>query len=345
MKDVDNNNHFARALLDSGSQPSFVSEALCQKLRLKRTKVNSSISRIGQSTVNVHYGISLSLSSRFDTFSTSLECLVLSKLTVSLPGHHIIVVRWIIPRNLPLADPQFNISKGIDNIIGAELFYHLLEHQQFSLGLEYPILQKTFLGYIVCGKLEQLSSEPPITQTSMICAEQQLDAQLQRFWEVENIEDVKEHSNEEQACEEHFLQTTSREVDGRFVVRLPLREDMIALMGDSYQPALRRFLAMERKLASNDKLRREYLSFMEDYEKLGHMEVCSRASCSPQYFLPHHAIQRPESSTTKTRVVFDGSCRFSTQHSLNDVLKIGPTVQPALYSIVINFRMPDLDSS
>ncbi|XP_055632494.1 uncharacterized protein LOC129772975 [Toxorhynchites rutilus septentrionalis] len=298
------------------------------------------ISGIGQSTVNVHYGITLSLSSRFDTFSTSLECLVLPKLTVSLPGHHIDVVRWNIPRNLPLADPQFNISKGIDIIIGAELFYHLLEHQQFSLGLGYPILQKTFLGYIVCGKLEQLSSEPPITQTSMICAEQQLDAQLQRFWEVENIEDVKEHSNEEQACEEHFLQTTSREVDGRFVVRLPLREDMITLMGDSYQPALRRFLAMERKLASNEKLRREYLSFMEDYEKLGHMEVCSRASCSPQYFLPHHAIQRPESSTTKTRVVFDGSCRFSTQPSLNDVLKIGPTVQPALYSIVINFRMP-----
>lgn len=51
VKDVNDNYQFARALLDSGSQPSFISESLCQRLQLKRTKVNSPVSGIGQSSL------------------------------------------------------------------------------------------------------------------------------------------------------------------------------------------------------------------------------------------------------------------------------------------------------
>ncbi|XP_062540758.1 uncharacterized protein LOC134208828 [Armigeres subalbatus] len=98
---------------------------------------------------------------------------------------------------------------------------------------------------------------------------------------------------------------------------------------------------MEKKFALDECLRVAYHEFLQEYESLGHMEVVnSRASCSPQFFLPHHAIHRPESSTTKTRIVFDGSCRSSTSLSLNEILFVGPTVQPALYSTVINIRLP-----
>ncbi|XP_055614787.1 uncharacterized protein LOC129761112 [Toxorhynchites rutilus septentrionalis] len=130
VRDADNKYHLARALLDSGSQPSFITESLCQKLRLKRTKVNAPISGIGQSTVNVHYRVTLSLTSRYGDHHFSLDCLVLPELTMSLPNQHINITRWKIPRNLPLADPNFNISQGVDIIIGAELFFSLLENQQ-----------------------------------------------------------------------------------------------------------------------------------------------------------------------------------------------------------------------
>ncbi|XP_065083411.1 uncharacterized protein LOC135705566 [Ochlerotatus camptorhynchus] len=188
VKDADNNEHFARALLDSGSQPSFITESLCQKLRLKRVKLNSPVSGIGQSTVNVHFGVTLSLASRYGDHRFSLDCLVLPKLTVSLPSHHIDVTRWRIPRNLPLADPQFNISQKIDIIIGAELFYSLLEHQQISVATGYPLLQKTVLGYIVCGKVVDPAPYPPAVQTSHVCMNDTLDKQLERFWEIENFD-------------------------------------------------------------------------------------------------------------------------------------------------------------
>ncbi|XP_055527686.1 uncharacterized protein LOC129720258 [Wyeomyia smithii] len=97
---------------------------------------------------------------------------------------------------------------------------------------------------------------------------------------------------------------------------------------------------MEKRLAANENIRQEYLLFMQEYEKLGHMDVISRAVNGPQFFLPHHAVHRPESTTTKTRVVFDGSCRGTNNLSINEALVAGPTIQPVLYSTVINFRKP-----
>lgn len=57
------------------------------------------------------------------------------------------------------------------------------------------------------------------------------------------------------------------------------------------------------------------------------------------YFLPHHCVLKPESTSTKLRVVFDGSCKTSTNLSLNDILFVGPTVQDELFTILIRFRL------
>ncbi|XP_065075282.1 uncharacterized protein LOC135699026 [Ochlerotatus camptorhynchus] len=338
--DADNKYQYARALLDSGSQPSFISEALCQRLNLKRTKLNSPVIGIGQSLVNVHYGVTMSIASRFGIFISSLECLVLPKLTVALPSCNIDVTRWRIPRHLQLADPQFNVSQGVDVIIGAELFYSLLENQQISLGTDYPILQKTVFGFVICGKVTEQSATGVVVQSSHLCTDESLDSQLERFWEIENLDKEKSFTPDEQFCEQHFQKTVSRDKDGRYIVRLPLREELVPLMGDSYTPALRRLLSMEKKFAVDKSFHLEYGKLMEEYQQLGHMEVNSHALSGPQFFLPHHAIHRPESTTTKTRVVFDGSSHDANGLSINEVLVIGPTVQPPLQATVINFRVP-----
>uniref|UniRef100_A0A8D8AXM8 (northern house mosquito) hypothetical protein n=1 Tax=Culex pipiens TaxID=7175 RepID=A0A8D8AXM8_CULPI len=54
----------------------------------------------------------------------------------------------------------------------------------------------------------------------------------------------------------------------------------------------------------------------------------------PYYFLPHHAVVRPESSTTKLRVVFDASAKSSNGQSLNDQLLDPPDRQSAQFSNV-----------
>ncbi|XP_018361400.1 PREDICTED: uncharacterized protein LOC108760103, partial [Trachymyrmex cornetzi] len=46
---------------------------------------------------------------------------------------------------------------------------------------------------------------------------------------------------------------------------------------------------------------------------------------TPRYYIPHHAVLKGSSLTTKLRVVFDASCKSSTGISLNECLSVGPT--------------------
>ncbi|GFW64446.1 integrase catalytic domain-containing protein [Trichonephila clavipes] len=63
---------------------------------------------------------------------------------------------------------------------------------------------------------------------------------------------------------------------------------------------------------------------MNEYESLGHMSlVNSRSHTSKdQNFLPHHAVIKPSSLTTKLRVVFDASCKTTNGTSLNSLLEL-----------------------
>jgi hypothetical protein len=56
------------------------------------------------------------------------------------------------------------------------------------------------------------------------------------------------------------------------------------------------------------------------------------------YYMPHHAVIKEHSISTKTRVVFDASAKTTNGISLNDQLMIGPTLQEDLFSILTRFR-------
>jgi hypothetical protein len=76
---------------------------------------------------------------------------------------------------------------------------------------------------------------------------------------------------------------------------------------------------------------------MQEYEALYHMNQINEASRAEEwYYLPHHTVFKSSSSTTRTRVVFDGSHRSSNRLSLNDTLLVGPTKQD-LYAIFLRF--------
>ncbi|XP_055714224.1 uncharacterized protein LOC129808469 [Phlebotomus papatasi] len=57
-----------------------------------------------------------------------------------------------------------------------------------------------------------------------------------------------------------------------------------------------------------------------------------------KYYLPHHAVKKEDSTTTKTQVVFDGSCKTTNGKSLNDLLCVGPKLQEDLTKILTRWR-------
>ncbi|KAH8256517.1 hypothetical protein KR032_001944, partial [Drosophila birchii] len=80
----------------------------------------------------------------------------------------------------------------------------------------------------------------------------------------------------------------------------------------------------------NRRLLARYDSVIQEYIDLGHMTEVYPASSSATYYLPHHAVVKPESTTTKVRVVFNASSPSANGISLNDILFAGPVVQSDL---------------
>ena len=79
---------------------------------------------------------------------------------------------------------------------------------------------------------------------------------------------------------------------------------------------------------------------MQSYLDLQHAEPMPAAEPPPteQYYLPMHAVFKENSSSTKLRVVFDGSATTTSGTSLNQALLVGPTLQPTLSNILMKFR-------
>ncbi|XP_058456554.1 uncharacterized protein LOC131433952 [Malaya genurostris] len=326
-----------RVLLDSGSQSNFLSEHAVNLLRLKCENIRVGVVGINGEKLTVTQQTMARVKSSYGDASWVLEFLVVPQVTGILPLQKIDIRQWEIPPNIKLADPRFNISAKVDMLIGAELFFDLLITDRMKLDNGQPMLWRSELGWIVCGSRTSIKRPSLVAVAHYISSEASLENAVQRFWKQEEVPEVEKLTSEFEQCIDHFEKTHRRE-NGRFVVRLPFR-DTVKLLGNSRSLAERRFLQLERKFVHQPELKKQYVTFINEYVSLGHCRKLENDDDTVRgYYLPHHAILKPSSSTTKLRVVFDASARSDTNLSLNDVLITGPIVQDSLMAIVLRFR-------
>ncbi|KAJ8973477.1 hypothetical protein NQ317_006905 [Molorchus minor] len=223
--------HNCRVLLDSGSQSNYITNEFCQRLKLKKYNLNMSASGLGQIHVNVSHQIKATIKSRFNNFKQNLSFLVLDKITDNLPLNKICLKNVVMPENIQLADPTCNVSSKIDALLGASVFWNLLSIGQIKISNSFLIAQKTKLGWILSGQVgRQIVNNGNRSVCNLSMSDQEIQKQLENFWNVEQCEFKRKMSPEEIACENHFVSTHLREMNGRFSVRLPLRHD-ISLLG------------------------------------------------------------------------------------------------------------------
>lgn len=327
-----------RALLDNGSQLNIITEKLRKALGISYKNANCEIGGIGDVKSGISKRASVVISSQKNGYTAELEVVIIPKITSDMPSIQLNVADWPIPKNICLADPQFNIPARIDMLIGAELFCELISVGQIKMNDRLPILQNSVFGWILMGKVSNAASDSVFCGIS-VCENIGLEKCLQRFWSVEQVtSDQPAYTKAENAVEQHFIQTVERDSTGRFIVKLPFMANRKAI-GNTKIMAERRFFAVERRLAMIPDIQKQYSEFMSEYIKLGHMEkVNEQDICSPNAFLPHHCVVRPDKSTTKLRVVFDASAKSNADVSLNDLLAIGPKLQDDLFDIMLRFR-------
>ncbi|XP_058817710.1 uncharacterized protein LOC131681019 [Topomyia yanbarensis] len=334
--------HLARALLDCASQPNLISDRMAQILRLKRRKVNVQLQGPGSIAVRSSDSVFTKIYSRKEDFSRDVEFLVLPRVTADMPESDVATDCWNVPKELFLADPNFNKRAEIDMIIGLSHFFACFKSAaRVHLADDLPELVDSVFGWIVVGSGEVIPNSPDQVHchVSAICLVT-LEESLERFWKLEELPSRSDYSVEERYCETFYASTVMRDDTGRYTVRLPRHPEFDARVGDSKAAALRRFKLLEERLERNPALKDEYHKFMREYVALGHMRQSSKEDQQrfKGYYLPHHPVVKEESNTTKVRVVFDASAKTSTGFSLNDSLCVGPVVQDDLLSIVLRFR-------
>lgn len=146
-------------------------------------------------------------------------------------------------------------------------------------------------------------------------------------------------SKDDQECESYFVNTVTRDSSGRFIVRLPFKENRVEL-GESKDLAMKRLRYLERKFKTDPEFFDRYSMFMREYIELNHMsKVTDRIETIKPIYLPHHGVWRESSTTTKLRVVFDGSAKTASGRSLNDVLMTGANLQDNIINIILRFRL------
>ncbi|XP_058449039.1 uncharacterized protein LOC131429000 [Malaya genurostris] len=332
--------HPCRALLDSASQSHFITERFVNLLKLQKESVSFSVNGFNGVNTRVRFMVQVRIKSRINNFSVNIDALIAPKIIADLPERTVYVREWDLPTEIELADPAFYKKHRIDMLIGAEVFWKLIKADCIQLAPGLPTLRDTEFGWIVGGAIQNRYT----TNIHTLCTVKEdikLSDILERFWKFEGSDEIQKHDSSMQVeCLKHFQRTHYRNDEGRYIVRLPFNQRKNDL-GDSWQMALRRYLNLERRLNKEPLLKKQYTEFIHEYERLGHMHqvnVEQDGRFGPSYFIPHHCILKPSSTTTKLRVVFDGSAKTSTGTSLNDVLMIGPTVQNELVAILMNFR-------
>ncbi|XP_039441435.1 uncharacterized protein LOC120422127 [Culex pipiens pallens] len=322
----------ARALLDSGSECNFISEKLCQQLRIQREKVDVSITGIGNATTKAKHRVQATIKSRFSILSRDLHFIVLPKVTVDLPMTQVDITEWEIPDGIDLADPSFFKPGSVDLVIGIQAFFSFFKTgKELSLGNGLPTLTESVFGWIISGEVVETSQ--PTTITCNMALTDRLDELLERFWACEEVGD---YSVDEARCEEQYQHTVKRAPDGRYTVTLPKHEGGLEQLGDSEKIATKRLYGLERRLERDLELRKQYNDFMTEYITLGNME---KVDDDLRANVKHHPVLRESSTKTKCRVVFDASCKTSTGVSLNDTLLVGPIVQQDLRTIMLRARV------
>lgn len=324
-----------KILLDSESQSNFITERLSKELNITKKEVNVLVSGFNQNLTHIKHSIDATFQSR-QKHIADLTFLVVSRITEKFPSQSIDKRFLNFPQNITLADPEFCNPLEIDVLIGAEVFYNLLCVDQIKLNNSALILQKTRLEWVVSGKIDGHGSAPRRIACNLTM--DSLESQVVRFWEVEEVPSLKHLSEIEKACEEYFSQTHRRDQNSRYIVRLPFNDKKCDI-GESYLIAKKRLYSLETRLKRDLNTYEQYSRFLNEYENLGHMTKIIESNQEEGYFIPHHAVIKDDSHTTKLRVVFDSSSKTSSGISLNDSLLTGPNIQEELFTIFMRFRI------
>ncbi|XP_064475828.1 uncharacterized protein LOC135389726 [Ornithodoros turicata] len=351
---------YLRGLIDGGSQRTFVREDVAKRLKLKvvgetslqlNTFANDTTTRRPVVKVKI---VQLVLHSQYNSEAYIIEALTIpficKDLTATPTDNEFI--RSVRRHKGFIADevtcPNIPGESGISVLIGCDHMWRLLSGEVCrSKDNDKLVAISTVFGWTFQGPTT-LSAHLGIDSTTAVCVlrvgvtEKPPPDYLKRFWELESVgivDDEKNNTLINSSVMEEFEENITF-ADGRYQVALPWKAGMTTLP-DNLEVAKCRLQSLVRRLQRDGSVR-EYDDAIRAYAKNDHAEratVDARDSDCTCYYMPHRAVIRDSSTSTRLRVVFDASSHGHAATSLNDHLEKGPKLNSDLIPILLRFRM------
>lgn len=344
----------ARCLLDGGSQRSFVTEHISRELKLEV---------IGEEEVTIYpFGgaanvtkkkrrlVRVWLRSQHSRKEHCVEALEIEDICTDrlvLPDS---LIKTAGLAELELADvtlpPACKPTQAIEILVGADYYWKIVSGDVRKLEGSLSAV-KTDFGWTLHGPIPQMASVVSCTtvavlRTGVLEQMSNLSNELRAFWELESLgisANECAQGGEEEKVRKDFISSLDL-VNGRYEVNLPWKT-LDRHMESNEAIARQRLDKLMRRLGSNNERLSEYDTAIRSYLREGFAEKVPEAEIDTSdrvYYMPHRDVLRPNSSTTKTRIVFDASAKARGCQSLNDALETGPHLNPELLKTVINFR-------
>ena len=198
-----------RALLDSASTASFISERLVQSLGISRSRQRVTLSGVAglSSSSNCKSVSTVVISPTIGTHAVqmSITAIVVPRVTCDLP---LATVKsnssWMHLDGIPLADPSYDIPGPIDLLMGVDVYVKSLLYGRRSGPPDSPVAFETVFRWVLAGKTQSLQPSRHVVTHFMSTTHEDNDL-LHNFWEIEELHPQKESlSMEDQGVLKHF---------------------------------------------------------------------------------------------------------------------------------------------
>jgi hypothetical protein len=339
-----------RALMDSASSRTYVTENFCRQLELQNIgSTYLSIGRFGttrrstQQMKRVRFDIVCK-----DGSIQPVLAHVQSIISCPVARHPIDPVVYPITNEIDLAEPLNKVpdSLEIDILIGNDQYYNFVSTTGAITAGEGLVFVPSRLGYLTAGTMAIHKGDDGAPESTLCMLrpeaypESQSECTLERFWQIEDIgakDQMKADITDEEALRQ--FQDTVQFENKRYQVALPWKSKDPDL-ANNYGLAYGRLKSTLNRLKQDEKLMKEYSDIIKKQEEKGIIEKAPDEPTGLTYYLPHHPVITPTKKTTKVRIVYDASSKARKGlSSLNDCLLRGPVILDDLCGLLLRFRL------
>ena len=183
-----------------------------------------------------------------------------------------------------------------------------------------------------------------MTEHTLLCVEKKtkdpLLESVENFWNT----DCLRINPDETSVYDTFLDDLQYNVlEKRYEVGLPWKLDPVtAGLPDNFTNSKRRLMSNIKSMKKKPDMLKEYHGIIKTQLQQGVIEENPNEEITkkPVHYLPHRAVVRDDKTSSKVRIVYDGSAKVSKDlPSLNDCLLKGPSLNPLIIEILLRFRL------